>query len=185
MTEEKLRCTISSYISLFVGWFHLIFSTILFFGLFYYLCVRFERPNDNPQIAALGLPVLLILFTFSFASFVFDILLITGILVRQVKLVSAFVFGNYMILGFVASSAVFYFAEDYVHDVTTIGSVVNPLLHGLTLGTAIYLFYPVYLLVQQTREPPSNEHSQLDDSEILKDNKSNKSNSDGSQAKIV
>ncbi|XP_073847091.1 uncharacterized protein [Musca autumnalis] len=167
MTAVKMRRTIASWINLIIGWFHFLFSTALAMGLLYYLIFYYERPHDNPKIAAFGLPVLLAIFLFSFSSFIFDILLITGILARRVNLISAFVIGNYMVLGFLMCCAVFFFAEDYVHKDTTVGNLINPLMHGLTLVTMVYLFYPVYLLVQQTRLPPTHEHQILDETEVL------------------
>uniref|UniRef100_A0A1I8MMM8 Uncharacterized protein n=2 Tax=Musca domestica TaxID=7370 RepID=A0A1I8MMM8_MUSDO len=167
MTAVKMRRTIASWINLIIGWFHFLFSIALSMGLLYYLIFYYERPHDNPKIAAFGLPVLLAIFLFSFSSFIFDILLIAGILARRVNLISAFVIGNYMVLGFLMSCAVFFFAEDYVHKDTTVGNLINPLMHGLTLVTMIYLFYPVYLLVQQTRLPPSNDHEILDETDVL------------------
>ncbi|XP_005178398.3 uncharacterized protein LOC101891335 [Musca domestica] len=142
-------------LSLIVGWIHLILAVILAISTLIYLCTynnqTYEDTIIEEKISNTGLPTLVFLFLFSVASVIFDIMLLKGISEERHKLMSPFVFGNYVALGIQTCLTVYNVFKDLIDSATFGDLMIHLILNSVTLGIMIFFFYPIYQVYQQIR----------------------------------
>ncbi|XP_073811710.1 uncharacterized protein [Musca autumnalis] len=152
-------------LSLIVGWIHLILAVILAISTLIYLCTFNNKTNEDTviegkpyedtvieeRISNTGLPTLVFLFLFSVMSVIFDIMLLKGISEERHKLMSPFVFGNYVALGIQTCLTVYNVFRDLIDSATFGDLMIHLILNCVTLGIMIFFFYPIYQVYQQIR----------------------------------
>ncbi|XP_075169531.1 uncharacterized protein LOC142241633 [Haematobia irritans] len=148
-------CTNMRTLSFIVGWIHLIFALIISITLLIHLCTYHNATYDDTVIEAevskTGLPTLIFLFIFSVTSLIIDILLLKGISQERHKLMTPFVFGNYVAMGIQSCLTLYNIFKDIIEGVTFGDLMIHLILNCLSLGLIAFFFYPIYQMYHQIR----------------------------------